>query len=79
MKLILISIGIIFFITYTLPLIWAKINIGNIFGIALGILFVITGASFDLIIQLCKNPAIRILLIFALTVFIIFLIFKWNI
>ena len=74
MKLILISIGIIFFITYTLPLIWAKINIGNIFGIALGILLVITGASFDLIMQLCKNPAIRILLIFALTVFIIFLV-----
>lgn len=74
MKLILISIGIIFFITYTLPLIWAKINIGNIFGILLGLLFIVTGTAFDVIVELCENTVIEILFIIAFILFIIFLI-----
>lgn len=74
MKLILISIGIIFFITYTLPLIWAKINIGNVFGIVLGLLFIVTGTAFDVIVELCENTVIEILFIIAFILFIIFLI-----
>lgn len=74
MKLILISIGIIIFITYTLPLIWAKINIGNVFGILLGALFICTGITFDAIIVICENTAFRILFLSVLAVFIIFLI-----
>lgn len=74
MNLILISIGIIFFITYTLPLIWAKINIGNVFGIVLGLLFIVTGTAFDVIVELCENTVIEILFIIAFILFIIFLI-----
>lgn len=74
MKLILILIGIIIFITYTLPLIWAKVNIGNIFGILLGLLFIVTGTAFDVIVELCENTVIKILFIIAFILFIIFLI-----
>lgn len=74
MKLILISIGIIIFITYTFPLIWAKINIGNVFGILLGVMFILTGITLDEIIKLCENAVIKALFLAALTIFIIFLI-----
>lgn len=74
MKLILILIGIIIFITYAFPLIWAKINVGNIFGILLGVMFILTGITLDEIIKLCENTIIKALFLAALTIFIIFLI-----
>lgn len=72
MKLILITIGIIIFITYSIPLIWAKINIGNIFGIMLGGMFIFAGIVLDTILALLENTAFKVLMILALTVFIIF-------
>ena len=63
MKIILIVFSILIILLYSLPLIRAKINIGNIFGIMTGILLLSFGIFFDNIKTLCETKSYRILCI----------------
>lgn len=70
MKIILIVFSILIILLYSLPLIRAKINIGNIFGIMTGILLLLFGIFFDNIKTLCETKSYRVLF-FAFGVFAI--------
>lgn len=61
MKIILIVFSILIILLYSLPLIRAKINIGNIFGIMTGILLLLFGIFFDNIKTLCETKSYRVL------------------
>lgn len=61
MKIILIVFSILIILLYSLPLIRAKINIGNIFGIMTGILLLLFGIFFDNIKTLCETKSNRVL------------------
>ena len=61
MKIILIVFSILIILLYSLPLIRAKINIGNIFGIMTGILLLSFGIFFDNIKTLCETKSYRVL------------------
>lgn len=63
MKIILILFGILIFLLYSLPLIRAKINIGNIFGMMTGILLLLSGIFFENIKTLCETKSYRILFV----------------
>lgn len=61
MKIILILFGILIFLLYSLPLIRAKINIGNIFGMMTGILLLLSGIFCENIKTLCETKSYRII------------------
>lgn len=61
MKIILILFGILIFLLYSLPLIRAKINIGNIFGMMTGILLLLSGIFCENIKMLCETKSYRII------------------
>lgn len=63
MKIILILFGILIFLLYSLPLIRAKINIGNIFGMMTGILLLLSGIFCENIKTLCETKSYRILFV----------------
>lgn len=63
MKIILILFGVLIFLLYSLPLIRAKINIGNIFGMMTGILLLLSGIFFENIKTLCETKSYRILFV----------------
>lgn len=63
MKIIIILFGILIFLLYALPLIRAKINIGNIFGMMTGILLLLLGISLENIKVLCEIKGYKILFI----------------
>lgn len=67
MKIILILFGILIFLLYSLPLIRAKINIGNIFGMMTGILLLLSGIFCENIKTLCETKSYRIIF-FALAI-----------
>lgn len=72
MKIILILIGILIFLLYALPLIKAKINIGNIFGMMTGILMLLLGIFLKNIKVLCEIKVYKILFIVFGTAAIVF-------
>lgn len=77
MKIIIIIIGIIIFLLHTVPLITAKANFGNVFGICTGVLFVLSGLFLEKILSLYQTNFKTILIIIALltcTFYIVFLI-----
>lgn len=61
MKIILILFGVLIFLLYSLPLIRAKINIGNIFGMMTGILLLLSGIFCENIKTLCETKSYRII------------------
>ena len=61
MKIILILFGVLIFLLYSLPLIRAKINIGNIFGMMTGILLLLSGIFCENINTLCEIKSYRII------------------
>ena len=61
MKIILILFGILIFLLYSLPLIRATINIGNIFGMMTGILLLLSGIFCENIKTLCETKSYRII------------------
>lgn len=61
MKIILILFGILIFLLYSLPLIRAKINIGNIFGMMTGILLLLSGIFCENIKMLSETKSYRII------------------
>ena len=63
MKIIIILFGILIFLLYALPLIRAKINIGNIFGMMTGILLLLLGISLENIKVLYEIKGYKILFI----------------
>lgn len=63
MEIILILFGILIFLLYSLPLIRAKINIGNIFGMMTGILLLLSGIFCENIKTLCETKSYRILFV----------------
>lgn len=55
MKALLITAGIIIFIIYACPLAAGILNAGNLFGMAAGIVFILTGTVYGKIIQYAAN------------------------
>lgn len=83
MNIILILIGITIILLHTLPLIRAKINLGNIFGIASGLLFAALGIFMQNIKEFAENKScgflIYLLLALISVFYIIFIITLTNI
>ena len=75
MKLILIIIGIIIFLSHTIPLIKAKINIGNIFAIFTGISLIISAVYYDKIIDLLQGKYKYLFILILLMIIIFYLAF----
>lgn len=77
-KIILLILGIIAIIIYALPLIETKLNIGNIFGITIGICFVAVFFVFDYVKELLVFKIFSAVFIICLLIFfsILFYIIK---
>lgn len=74
MNIILILIGIIIVLLHAAPLIRAKINLGNIFGIASGILFAGLGIFMQNIKELAESKSCGFLIYFLLALICAFYI-----
>lgn len=68
MKLILLSIAIIIFLIYTIPLIWAKISLGNIFGIIISIGLVILSLLYDELKQVYQTSFGKTIIIICIAI-----------
>lgn len=73
MKTVAIIFGIIIIAIYISPLYKSKINLGNIFGIVLGIFVIICSVFFEQIKEFYTYPTGKILIILFSGLFIIFL------
>ncbi|MGN0525072.1 YdcF family protein, partial [Eubacterium sp.] len=74
MKAVVIGIGVGIIAIYFSPLVKSKINIGNIFGISLGVSIIAVSLFFDKIVYLFSFTLGRIIICFASVIISIFLI-----
>lgn len=74
MKAVVIGIGVVIIAIYFSPLVKSKINIGNIFGISLGVSIIAVSLFFDKIVYLFSFTLGRIIICFASVIISIFLI-----
>lgn len=72
MKSLLFMVGTIIIIIYVSPLYKSKINIGNIFGIILGLCFILIGNFYKDIIRLSSITSIKITIIFLSIIITVF-------
>lgn len=63
MKFILILTGVIIFILYTVPMIRAKINLGNMFGIFTSLLLILSGTFYEKILTATQSRIVVIFLV----------------
>lgn len=75
MKIIIIAIGIIIFLLHCLPLIKAKINLGNIFGMSTGIILIFSGIYLDKIIFLYSTQYKAIFIVISSLILAFYLLF----
>lgn len=73
MKFIILIIGIMIFLVYTIPLISAKINLGNIFGILVGLILITIAMLYKKLLILYNTDIGRIIIIICLIMAVIFL------
>lgn len=73
MKSVVIIIGILIIAVYVSPLYKSKINLGNIFGIALGAFMIICSFFYEQIKKIYSYPTGRVLIIIFFGLFTIFL------
>ena len=74
MKAVVIGIGVGIIAIYFSPLVKSKINIGNIFGISLGVSIIAVSLFFDKIVYLFSFTLGKIIICFASVIISIFLI-----
>lgn len=72
MKTVIILFGVLIILVYISPLYKSKVNLGNIFGIALGSFIIICSLVFEEIKVFYKCPVGKALIIIFLILFIIF-------
>lgn len=68
MKLILLSIAIIIFLIYTIPLIWAKISLGNVFGIIISIGLTLLSLLYDELTQAYQTELGKAIIIICISI-----------
>ena len=68
MKLILLSIAIIIFLIYTIPLIWAKISLGNVFGIIISIGLALLSLLYDELTQAYQTESGKAIIIICISI-----------
>lgn len=74
MKAVVIGIGVGIIVIYFSPLVKSKINIGNIFGISLGVSIIAVSLFFDKIVYLFSFTLGKIIICFAAVIISIFFI-----
>ena len=74
MKAVVIGIGVVIIAIYFSPLVKSKINIGNIFGISLGVSIIAVSLFFDKILYLFSFTLGKIIICFASVIISIFFI-----
>ncbi len=74
MKAVAIGIGVVIIAIYFSPLVKSKINIGNIFGISLGVSIIAVSLFFDKIVYLFSFTLGKIIICFASVIISIFFI-----
>lgn len=74
MKAVVIGIGVVIIAIYFSPLVKSKINIGNIFGIILGVSIIAVSLFFDKIVYLFSFTLGKIIIFFASVIISIFFI-----
>lgn len=75
MKIIIIAIGIIIFLLHLLPLVKAKINFGNIFGMFTGFMLIFLGVFLDKIIFLFSTKYKVIFIVISMLILTFYLLF----
>lgn len=75
MKIIIIAIGIIIFLLHLLPLVKAKINFGNIFGMFTGFMLIFLGVFLDKFIFLFSTKHKVIFIVISMLILTFYLLF----